>query len=336
MNVSASVMTHPTRLAAARRVCQTLAPIHAEPAVDPEPAGKPGAMRSARLAWAAADPHATHHLVLQDDVEVADGFADAVAVAVRQHPAAAIGFFAEWGSRTAALVRWAVLAGASWVPMINPYVPTQALVLPSPLALDLAAFLRDETADDEPDDEAILRFLERRGTTMLVSAPNLVEHLDLPSLTGNEGHGVRRATCLPAGPAPALTATVLDLPARLPFLAWVDAKATTVDTADFSRRPTLETLPDPEAALAPFDAPEALRNDIGAGHLAELWVAAVATGMLAPRGDLDDPVVRNALRTMAPGALRTHVAFDVLDRHADELAALVEAGVRHGYGLRPR
>ena len=334
MNVSAAVMTHPTRLRAARRLCVALSPIEARPAVDPEPHAKPGAMRSARLAWAAAEPHATHHLVLQDDVEPAAGFAAAVAAGVAQHPDAALSFFAEWGSRTAALVRLAAMAGASWVPMINPYVPTQALVLPAPLAADLAAFLREETADDEPDDEAILRFLERRGTRMLVSVPNVVEHLDLPSLTGNEGHGVRRAACLLDGPE--LGSSVLDPPPLLPFLAWVDATATTVDTTSFARRPTLDVLTarglDGDRIVAACEPllSDVLRADIGPGYLTELWVTAVATGVLGPASDLDTPIVRAALRTMAPGALRTHVDFGALERHADDLAALVTAGVRHG------
>ncbi|GAA0918922.1 hypothetical protein Vau01_117940 [Virgisporangium aurantiacum] len=320
-----------------------LSPIEARPAVDPEPDAKPGAMRSARLAWAAAEPHATHHLVVQDDVEPAAGFAAAVAAGVAQHPDAALSFFAEWGSRTAALVRLAAMAGASWVPMINPYVPTQALVLPAPLASDLAAFLRAETADDEPDDEAILRFLERRGTRMLVSVPNVVEHLDLPSLTGNEDHGVRRAACLLDGSA--LGSRVLDPPPLLPFLAWVDATATTVNTTTFARFPTLDVLTARgldadrivaacEPVFAGLSDPAVLRADIGTGYLTELWVTAVATGVLGPASDLDTPIVRAALRTMAPGALRTHVDFGALDRHADDLAALVTAGVRYGHETR--
>jgi hypothetical protein len=318
-----------------------LGPIEARPAVDPEPNGKPGAMRSARLAWAAAAPNATHHLVVQDDVELVDSFPAAVTASVARHPDAALSFFAEWGSRTAALVRLAAMSGASWVPMINPYVPTQALVLPAPLAADLAAFLRAETADDEPDDEAILRFLESRGTRMLVSVPNLVEHLDLPSLTGNAGHGVRRAACLPDGPATSPGSAVLDPPAQMPFLAWVDATATTVDTTTFARRPTLEILTERgldgdrlmaarEPVLAGLSDPDGLRSDIGARHLAELWVAAVATGLLDTASDLDTPIVRAAFRTMAPGALRTHVDFDALERRADDLAALVMAGLRYG------
>lgn len=334
MRVSAAVMTHPSRLGAARRLCAALAPIHARVAVDPEPDAAPGAMRSARLAWAAADPDAGHHMVVQDDVELSDGFADAVAASVALHPDAAISFFAEWGSRTAALVRLAALSGASWVPMINPYVPTQALVLPSRLAADLAAFLRGETADDEPDDEAVLRFLERRGTRMLVSVPNLVEHLDLPSLTGNTGHGVRRAACFLPGPVPG--PTVLDPPGLMPFCAWVDGTATTVDTTTFARRTTLDVLAsqgyDPAAVVAACPPAPA---GIDADHVTHLWVTAVATGLLVPDADLDTPLARAALRTMAPGALRTQVDFGVLERHADDLAAVVTAGLRHGRGLRP-
>ncbi|GAA3290558.1 hypothetical protein Dvina_19370 [Dactylosporangium vinaceum] len=349
MNVSAAVMTHPTRLAAAQRLCAALAPIDATPAVDPEPHATPGAMRSARLAWAAGGPDATHHLVLQDDIELAEGFAAAVAASVALHPDAAISFFVEWGSRTAALVRWAALADASWVPMINPYVPTQALVMPAPLARDLAAFLRDETDDAEPDDEAILRFLQRRGTRMLAAVPNLVEHLDLPSLTGNEGHGVRRAACITGEPAAAPGPTVLPLPALLPFLAWVDATATTIDTADgtFSARtPTLDVLTahgyDGDRlvaacgpALAGLTDPDGLRAGIDAKYLTELWITAVAMGALGrqyrPGADLDHPAVRAALRTTAPGALRTHVDFAVLERHTEDLAALVTAGLRYGW-----
>jgi hypothetical protein len=343
MTVSAAVMTHPTRLPAAQRLCAALAGFDAKPAVDPEPHATPGAMRSARLAWAAADPRATHHLVAQDDVEPAPGFADAVAAGVAQHPDAAVSYFAEWGSRTAALVRLAALAGASWVPMINPYVPTQALVLPSRLAGDLAVFLRD--ADDaEPDDEAILRFLQQRGTRMLVAVPNAVEHLDLPSLTGNTEHGVRRAACVLDEPAAPPKPAVLDPPALMPFLAWVDGTATTVDTTSFARRPTLDVLAerghDPdrliaagEAALAGCADPHGLRTDIGGKYLTELWVTAVATGVVGPASDPDLPIVRAALRTMAPGALRTHVDFGALEHHADDLAALVTAGLRHGWTL---
>jgi hypothetical protein len=258
-----------------------------------------------------------------------------------------VSYFVEWGSRTAALVRWAALVGASWVPMINPYVPTQALALPARLALDLAAFLRAEADDADPDDEAILRYLQRRGTRMLVSVPNLVEHLDLPSLTGNEDHGVRRSACLLDGPAPALGSAVLDLPALMPFLAWTTGTATTIDTTDgtFSvRLPTRDVLAgrgwDRDRLAAGYrPVPDGVRAGVGEGYLDELWTTAVAMGVLGREywpdvdleGRLGTPIVRQALRTMAPGALRTFVDPDVLEHHADDLADLVRAGLRYGW-----
>ncbi|NEE20505.1 hypothetical protein G3M58_80350, partial [Streptomyces sp. SID7499] len=85
----------------------------------------------------AAGRDSTHHLVLQDDVEVSDGLLDGVQRAAGVHVDAALSYFVEWGSRTAVLARWAALTGVSAVPVINPYVPTVALSLPSALAVRL-------------------------------------------------------------------------------------------------------------------------------------------------------------------------------------------------------
>ncbi len=347
--LSAAVMTHPARLPAAHQVRAALAPLPVTLAVDPEPDAKPAAMRSARLAYAAADPHATHHLVVQDDVWLPDGFAEAAAASLAQQPDAAISFFVEWGSRTAVLVRWAALTGASWVPMVNPYMPTQAIALPAHLALELAAFLRTESDEADPDDEAVLRFLRRRGTRMLVSVPNLAEHRDLPSLTGNEGHGVRRSACVLGGRSAPLGSAVLALPPLLPFLAWTTGRSTTIDTGDgtySTRRPTLDVLAgrgyDRERlsatyrqVLAGLADPETLRAGVGDTYLTEVWTTAVATGVLGreqwPAARFDSPVARQALRTLAPGALRTFVDFGVLEQRADDLATLVTAGVRYGW-----
>ncbi len=70
-------------------------------------------MRTARRAFAAATAEATHHLVVQDDVSLADGFLDALGATVALHPEAALSLFVEWGSRTAYLARWAAFTGSS-------------------------------------------------------------------------------------------------------------------------------------------------------------------------------------------------------------------------------
>lgn len=352
--LSAAVMTHPTRLPAARKLVAALAPLDVQLAVDPDPDGPPSTMRGARLAYAAVASHATHHLVVQDDVWLPDGFVAAARQSLAQQPEAAVSFFVEWGSRTATLVRWAALTGASWAPIVNPYVPTQMLALPSAVAREMAAFLRTAADIAEPDDEAVLRFLRRAGVPTLVTVPNLVEHLDLPSLVGNQDHGVRRSACVLPRRPPDLGGTVLDVPARLPFLAWVDGTATTIDTVDGSysvRQPTADVLAGwgrggdeltagYRSALHGLPTCEALRAGVGNRYLYALWETAVAMGVILRaqwpttaavlESRLHDPVVAASLRTMAPGALRRFVDPDQLASHEDALTGLVADGLRYG------
>ncbi|MDG4786772.1 hypothetical protein O7626_12655 [Micromonospora sp. WMMD1102] len=363
--LSAAVMTHPDRLSQARAVAAGLAPLDAALAVDPEPDGPPSTVRSARLAYAAVAPDATHHLVVQDDVLLPDGFAAAARQSLARQPRAAVSYFVEWGSRTAALVRFAALTGASWVPMVNPYVPTQALALPADVAREFAAFLATQPDTGVADDELALDFLGRAGVPCLVTVPNLVEHDDRSSLIGNHAHGVRLSACLlPDGPGPAgdaaqLTGGVLDVPALLPFLAWTDGTATTIDTTDGSYSTRLPTgrvlagwgwdgteLTDAyRAALADIPAGGALRAEIGDRHLRALWETAVATGVVLSTNwpesaerlteRLETPLARRALRSMGPGALRTFHDFDLLTGRTEEFAALATAGLLHGAGQKP-
>ncbi|MEE6308004.1 hypothetical protein V1634_14340 [Plantactinospora veratri] len=363
--LSAAVMTHPRRLPQARAVAAGLAPLDAALAVDPDPDGPPSTVRSARLAYAAVSPEATHHLVVQDDVRLPAGFVAAARQSLARQPRAAVSYFVEWGSRTASLVRFAALTGASWVPMVNPYVPTQALALPADTAREFAAFLSTQPETGSADDELALEFLRRAGVPCLVTVPNLVEHDDRSSLIGNHGHGVRLSACLlPDGPGPAdetapLRGPVLDVPAMLPFLAWTDGTATTIDTTDGSystRLPTGRVLAAEgwdeagltgayQAAVDEIPAGDTVRAEIGDRHLYALWQTAVAMGTvlrgtwpataarLAAR--LETPLVARALRTMGPGALRTFHDFDLLTGREDELAALVGTGLRHGAGRPP-
>lgn len=372
--LSAAVMTHPRRLSSARAVAAGLAPLDAVVAVDPEPDGPSSSVRSARLAYAAVAPEATHHLVVQDDVLLPPGFTDAVRRSLARQPAAAVSYFVEWGSRTATLVRWAALTGASWVPMVNPYVPTQALALPADVAREFAAFLRTQPDTGAADDELALEFLQRAGVRCLVTVPNLVEHDDRSSLTGNHDHGIRLAACplaadsTPQAPradttdavdAVCFTDEVLDVPAMLPFLAWTDGTATTIDTTDGSystRLPTGQVLAEwgwdgsatadaHRAVLDGLPGGDELRAGVGDRHLHALWETAVAMGVvlrtawpataarLAAR--LESPLARRAFRTMAPGALRTFRDVDLLTRHQESLTALVTTGLRYGAEAGP-
>jgi hypothetical protein len=346
--LSASVMAHPDRSASAHRVLASLGLENARVAFDPEPEGPASSLRSARLAYAdAAHSRGTHHLVLQDDVTFSRAFLESARALLSHHPDDAVSFFVEWGSRTASLARWAVFTGAAAVPVVNPYVPTQALALPRGLAVGLARFLTEETEHGEADDEAVLRFLRARGVRALVAVPNLVEHEDLPSLTGNSGHGARHSVCF-APEGAVHDASVLDPPRLVPMVAWNVGRAVVVDLRDdvpATRRATLGVLCAWGATEAGLR--EALARAVGRRSYAvapdllfEAWITAVAMGALQERhwpgtvgplrGRLDEPLVARALATLVPGALRVFADPAALERRSGDLAPLVLAAMEYG------
>ncbi|WP_236572143.1 MULTISPECIES: hypothetical protein [unclassified Nocardiopsis] len=337
-------MTHPRRGASARRVLDSLGIPGAALAVDPEPGGPPSTLRASCLAFSRAErAESTHHLVVQDDVRVCADFPASVRRMVEKHPRAAIAFFVEWGSRTAHLARWAVFTGHGAVPVVNPYMPTLALVLPRDLAVGMGRFMA--SAGGRSDDRAALRFLRARGVPTLAAVPNLVEHEDSPSLKGNGDHGIRRSVCFaPTGAD--FGGTVLDPPPLLPFLRWNTGSAVAIDTdhdVPEAHRPVLEVLKEWGAR------PEWLRRDCAAhlgadsGPLFALWLTAVALGAVqerhwpgtvAPlRPRLDDPLVYTALATLAPGALRLFLDPDRLVARSDHLVPVLLTAMEHGAAL---
>ncbi len=342
--LSASVMTHPRRIADARRVLDSLGVADACIAVDPEPDGPPSSLRASQVAFSSAERFgSTHHLVLQDDVRVCADFAASVRDAAERNSGAALSLFVEWGSRTAYLTRWAVFTGAGAVPVVNPYMPTLALLLPRDLAVDMGRFMAD--AEGRSDDRAALRFLRERGTPALVAAPNLVEHEDLPSIKGNDGHGLRRSACFAAEGA-RFGGPVLDLPPLLPFLRWNTGEAVVIDTGDDvpgAHRPTAGVLAEWGAA------PEELRRDCAehlgsdSGPLFALWTTAAAFGAVQQqhwpgtvaglRARRDDPLVGRALATFAPGALRVALDPDRLAQLSGRLVPAVLAAMEYGARL---
>ncbi|MFD6952982.1 hypothetical protein A6A08_22735 [Nocardiopsis sp. TSRI0078] len=342
--LSASVMTHPRRSRHARRVLDSLGIADAALAPDPEPEGPPSSLRASQAAFSdAARFDSTHHLVLQDDVRVCADFPESVRGIVERHPGAAVSLFVEWGSRTAYLARWAVLAGSGAVPVINPYMPTPALLLPRDLAVDMGRFMKD--AGGRSDDRAALRFLRERGVPALTAVPNLVEHEDLPSLKGNDGHGIRRSVCFAAEGA-RFDGTVLDVPPLLPFLRWNTCEAVVIDTAHDvpgAHRPTLEVLGEWGAGPGELRRACADRLGTGSGPLFALWLTAVALGAVQERhwpGTVarlrersDQPLVRRALASLAPGALRVFLDPDRLAERSAHLVPALITAMEHGSGL---
>jgi hypothetical protein len=358
--LTAVVMTHPGRLAAAEALRRRHPELELELIVDPRPTERPSPLRTARIAWGAAGRNASHHLVIQDDVELCPGFLPRVEAAVNAEPGAALSFFTEWGDRTSSVLRLAALLGGSWAEAADPAVPTQALVLPVAVAAGFDAFAEREAGEDLMDDTVMRAYLRELGVPALVSVPNLVEHDTAPSLLGNDARlGRRRSAWCDPGPAePGEWARGITSPTLVPFMRWESGRALSdvremPGRGEWQRIGTAQLLGfrgiRPEAvdgalreALAAHDVGAEVEEAIGE-PLGALWLTAVALGVSLAEmwgarsgaGSIEDalagPAAAAALSTMPWGALRRLRGEDVLTRCAGSLSALVRDAVRYGF-----
>jgi hypothetical protein len=196
MRLSVVVMYHPSRTESAMAIADHCAELEPRLVCDPDPDGPPSPLRTAKRAWAACPPDATHHLVLQDDVILVPDFANHLKAAVQQHPDHGLVFYVNRNSpRNSYLFRWAAASGARWAPLSQyEYTPTLGLLLPAAAARDLAAHLATVPDDTRDDDEAVTVFCRNQNIPIVAVVPSLVDHRDLPSIAGNESHGPRHTT----------------------------------------------------------------------------------------------------------------------------------------------
>ncbi|MER6910177.1 hypothetical protein ABT354_00685 [Streptomyces sp. NPDC000594] len=192
--ISGAVMTHPKRLPAAEALAGSAPPGALRVVMDPDPGGRPSVLRTALAAWSSIEEGATHQLVVQDDMILSDSFFARVAEAVEQRPDAALALFALWDSRNGAAVRLGAMAGARWVRAVGEYFPCVAIVLPRPAVEGYVEYGR-QRLDAWPDDILMRQFLLARRIPAYVSVPNLTEHDDRGSISGNAFRGPRRSVC---------------------------------------------------------------------------------------------------------------------------------------------
>ncbi|QSB04078.1 hypothetical protein [Natronoglycomyces albus] len=224
IRLSVAIMAHPSRAHRARELSKRHPELNATIILDPAPEETPSALRTASLAWAAVTEEATHHLVLQDDAKLCDGFAEKLHTILKLYPATPLSLFTEWSSLTAHHLRFAAMAGGAWAEVLDEYVPCVALVMPSGLARDFASATAGRVSEwHRADDVALRAFLDDRAITPLCRIPTLVEHVPEDSLTGNANQGPRHSVCFAddvVDDMPAeLRATVEQLPTFSHFLA---------------------------------------------------------------------------------------------------------------------
>ncbi|MCG5211968.1 hypothetical protein [Streptosporangium sp. KLBMP 9127] len=353
--LSCAIMAHPARRRSAERIAVRLAALSPTIVYDPDPGGPRSTLRTAVAAWSAVTDGATHHLVVQDDVEPVDDFVPRLRHAVAGHPDKVLCAFTEWGCQTATMVRWGAMHGIGLVECVDNYVPTQATVLPAADATAFAAYAAEHLSWDTPDDIGLRRYLAAGGRSAYALAPNLVDHDAMASLVGNESDGLRPAAWLPArGEAPGGPGVLL-APPRIPTQTWSKGRALCFRYAPESLRmedsePTRRVLarrgtaPRPitdrlDAALDAAGRAVDLELHIGYALLHELWVTAVALGALLPAvpGEKEpspDRAARRALSTMGPGALRCFAGAAVLRECGPVLTDLVVEGVSCGLETR--
>jgi hypothetical protein len=348
VRLSTVIMAHPRRRAAAQRLSEAHPDLAADVVTDPAPQGPPSALRTARLAWQAVRPDATHHLVLQDDAVLAPGFADSVAALVAERPLAAVSLFSEWGSRTANAIRAAALLGHAWAPVVDDYLPSVALVLPADLALGFEEYAEAKATPEATDDVTLLEYLSGVEKTVPVAGP--VDHANPPSLVGNDVMGPRSAACLAPRTAPLGAGSTLPAMTTVPYFCWWEQLAVAYvkdpQSPDGWRREPAEeallgrgigrdqVLDALRAALDTVQHRQFIHDRVSDVLLAEVWTTAYTLGVvtqeLGGAPDLARTPARAALATLAPGGLRRVVPAHWLTSVGQLLAPLVETAVLRG------
>jgi hypothetical protein len=325
--LSVAIMTHATRFWQAAGLRDRHPELNAIVVTDT--AGSP--LGCAQAAWRAMAPDATHHLVLQDDVELCEGFLDAVLEAIALRPGDALALFTEWGSRTAQLSRIAALRGAAWAEVVDEYVPSLALVLPAETARRFGRFAAREGV--VADDVAMRAFLDELEMPAYARVPNLVEHQDAPSIVGNDEMGERRSVCYFAQAFSTGPATVAGL-GVVPHFSWWEGRSVCCVRTDATWRKvaTRELLTgrgiDAGAAVAEL-RPLAAGAAVSEILLSGLCLTAFAIGMIAGPGDMS-VVTDRALGTLAGGGLRRFVPRVALADVSGRLKPMVASAVLAG------
>ncbi|WP_413798165.1 hypothetical protein [Streptomyces iranensis] len=359
VRLSGAVMVHPRRMQAALELVRSARRGFLDIVLDPEPEA-PVSLRTAMRAWASVPRWATHHLVLEDDAQLPAGFAEQAEQAATAAPDDAIAFYSNWNARNGGAVRLGALTGARWVTAAAEYTPTVALMLPADIAEGFAPYARRH-GDEWPDDVVMARYLSHAGVRALIAVPNLVQHGDLPSLSGNDFHGLRLAACLAPDPGdrPWCLADLVE-PEVVPYFEFGVAQCQisypgqdrrlTVGTRRFAPYLGIDTArcsADLVQALTTDPGPaDAISSALPSKTVEELWNAAYVLGFLGQRhsGTDDaekqiatwrsDPLVDSALHTLGPGGLCTSFAGHDLFRLSGPLRELTWRGVCAGARMR--
>ncbi|WP_436735859.1 hypothetical protein [Streptomyces sp. BBFR102] len=354
-------MTHPVRLAQAQDLADRLGLDSL--ALDPDPQGPPSALRTALVAWSAASPGASHHLVVQDDVEGPAELLEIVAEAASRFPDEALVFYTNWHARNGGAARLAALAGASWVRAVpDEFTPSLAVCLPAATAAAFRAYAQGSA--ERHDDELFSVFFRGRGRMGLLAVPNIVEHIGTSSINGHAAQGIRLAVCptsaADAGPLLA-RGRVLEEPGWVPYMRYGEGYIRLPGQerdADGGRGHhdwhealpatglTEESIHAIRKARLPEDLAAQVAGTFGRSFAEELWTHCLLLGRQAARaarslgpalGNVPDAAVsrmrRSAIATAGPAGLPPERRPEAGPQEVRVMAALAQSAVRAGETL---
>jgi hypothetical protein len=333
--LSAVVMTHPRRRTAAEKLALSAPCGLLRVVMDPDPTGTPSVLRTALAAWSAIEDGATHQLVVQDDMVLSESFLDRVQRAIEELPDAALALFALWDSRNGAAVRLGAMAGARWVGAVNEYFPCVAIVLPRRYAEGFVAY-GGQRLGGWPDDILMHRYLSAHDVPRYVAVPNLAEHEDRGSISGNAFRGPRRSVCFVPQDRPGKEGETLTGLTVLPFFKHGVAQCAVrvpgpgpqrwlhLDTEQYLRGAGL-----PVALLRPPGAVAAEADAKGT------WLTALAMGFETARTGLAAPPAASeafaeAVATIGPGGISNTSTQEHLARRREPLAEVARRALSAG------
>ncbi|MFJ6135205.1 hypothetical protein [Kitasatospora sp. NPDC092286] len=343
--LSGVVMTHPKRRRAAEQMALTAPPGALRVVMDPDPTGTPSVLRTALAAWEAIEDGATHQLVVQDDMLLSESFFERVNLAIDAMPDAALALFALWDSRNGAAVRFGAMAGARWVGAVNEYFPCVAIVLPRSVAEGFVRYGR-ERLGGWPDDILMHRYLNDSGVPRYVSVPNLAEHQDRGSISGNAFRGPRRSVGFLPGDRPGDEERRLTGLTVLPFFKYGVARCAVRVTGPGPER---WLHMDCEQYLRGLELPRSLFTPPGpesdAPDVRGTWLTALAMGHEAARLGLDvdatGPAERTAVHaeaiaTIGPGGISNASTEERIAERREALAAVARRALAAGHEAADR
>lgn len=200
MKVSAAIMAHESRADRIEYLLNTLGdvPVFMDKGKLGEP-GNLGPWKNAKRAWAAYDPKAEYHMVVQDDVVFGRDFLRRVNLLVKSKPDNAFCLFAKGGNRFIDNDFKRQYAKPRGYIIHKELYYAQTVILPTRIIDEMIEFadtckFTTERGNWFDDDARIGEYLKHIGMMVVYPLPSLVQHhRQIDSLVGY-GHNSRRQT----------------------------------------------------------------------------------------------------------------------------------------------